>query len=108
MLGRTRQVRNVRDLFYPSCFFDSSARSMLELCDLTPELWSCLPDHPTRHLQNAVLIESHSNEIFQSILQTLGGEWLSSRGRRHSPPHRTGLPAGRERQYLNSGMQETA
>ncbi len=35
----------------------SSARSMFELCDLTGELWSCLPDHLTRHLQNAVLVE---------------------------------------------------
>jgi len=53
-----------------------------------------------------VPIESRRNKIIQFILQTLGGGWLSSRPRRLSPPL-ADWPPGRERQYLNSGMQET-
>ena len=82
---------------------------MFELCDLTDELCSCLPDHLMRHPQNAVLVERLPQRDHSVHSANLG--WWTAFLLPSTPfavPQRAGLPVDRELQYLDSRIQEVA
>jgi hypothetical protein len=81
---------------------------MYELCDLTGERWSCLPDHLMQHPQNAVLVEKLPQRDHSAHSANLGwGAAFLPPSTLFAVPQRAGLPFGRELQYLDSEMQET-
>jgi len=82
---------------------------MFESCDLTGEWWSCLPDHLMRHPQNAALVQRPPQRGHSVHSANLGwGAAFLPPSTLLAVPQQTGLPVGRKRQYLDSGIKAVA